>query len=205
MRQLIDGYRRFRGNHWPEYRDLYRELSRYGQKPPTLIIACSDSRVDPGSIFDAQPGEIFVVRNVANLVPPYEEGDGLHGTSAAIEFAVKVLNVDMILVLGHGDCGGVSAALKGDPLGDSEFLAKWIELINPARAKLAHLDPADPAAKEALECESIKLSIERLMTFPFVAAAVAAGGLVLEGARFRVFDGRLEWLDKTTGEFSRVE
>jgi len=205
VRQLIDGYRRFRGNHWPEYRDLYRELSRHGQKPPTLVIACSDSRVDPGSIFDAQPGEIFVVRNVANLVPPHEKGDGLHGTSAAIEFAVKVLNVDMILVLGHGDCGGVTAALRGDPLGDSEFLAKWIELIGPALAKVGHLDPADPAAKEALERESIKLSLDRLMTFPFVAEAVAAGGLALEGARFRVFDGRLEWLDKATGEFSRVE
>ncbi len=205
MRQLIDGYRRFRAGHWPEYRDLYRELSVQGQKPPTLVIACSDSRVDPGVIFNAQPGEIFVVRNVANLVPPYEEGDGLHGTSAAIEFAVKVLKVDMILVLGHGDCGGVKAALRGDPLGDSEFLAKWINLIGPARDKLDHLDPADPTANEQLERESIRLSLERLMTFPFVADVVAAGGLTLEGARFRVFDGRLEWLDKASAAFVKVE
>ncbi|MFA5119909.1 carbonic anhydrase [Zavarzinia sp.] len=205
MRQLIDGYRRFRAGHWPEYRDIYRELSRHGQKPPTLVIACSDSRVDPAVIFDAQPGEIFVVRNVANLVPPREQGEGQHGTSAALEFAVRVLKVDMILVLGHGDCGGIKASLIGDPLGDSEYLGKWIGLIEPAKARLEHLDPEDPVSRDRLEFESIRLSLDRLMTFPFVAQAVAAGHLTLEGARFRVFDGRLEWLDKTSGEFSRVE
>ncbi|TDP44846.1 carbonic anhydrase [Zavarzinia compransoris] len=203
VERLIDGYRRFRGGHWPEYRDLYKELSK-GQKPPVLVIACSDSRVDPAVIFDAQPGEMFVVRNVANLIPPAEKGEGQHGTSAALEFAVRVLKVGMILVLGHGDCGGVGAALRGMPLDDFEYLDDWIGLIQPALARLGDLDRQTPEAKEALEQESIKLSLERLMTFPFVAKAVEAGSLTLEGARFRVFDGRLEWLDKAAGAFNRV-
>lgn len=205
MEHLVEGYRRFRAGHWPEYRDLYRELSQHGQKPPALVIACSDSRVDPAVVFNARPGELFVVRNVANLVPPYEEGDGLHGTSAAIEFAVKVLKVNMILVMGHGDCGGVKAALRGDPLGDSEFLAQWINLIRPAVSKVEHRDPNDAGSTEILERESIKLSLDRLLTFPFVAKAVEEGGLSLEGARFRVFDGRLEWLDKPTGSFIHIQ
>lgn len=204
MERLIDGYRRFRGTHWPEYRDLYRELSQYGQKPPVLVIACSDSRVDPAAIFDARPGEMFVVRNVANLVPPAEKGEGLHGTSAALEFAVRVLKVGMILVLGHADCGGVSSALKGMPMDDFEYLDDWIGLIDPALKRLGAIDPQAPESKEALERESIKLSLDRLLTFPFVAAAVEKGDLTLQGARFRVFDGRLEWLDKGTGSFERV-
>lgn len=204
VERLIDGYRRFRGGHWPEYRDLYKELSK-GQKPPTLVIACSDSRVDPAVIFDAQPGEMFVVRNVANLVPPAEKGEGLHGTSAALEFAVRVLKVGMILVLGHGDCGGVGAALKGMPLDDFEYLDDWIGLIAPALERLGDIDRFAPESKDMLERESIKLSLDRLMTFPFVASAVAEGRLSLQGARFRVFDGRLEWLDKDAGLFNRVE
>ena len=204
MQQLIEGYRRFRGGHWPEYRDLYRELSTHGQKPPTLVIACCDSRVDPAVIFDAQPGEMFVVRNVANLVPPAELGQGHHGTSAAIEFAVRVLKVGMILVMGHADCGGVYAALKGIDKSDFTYLDEWIDLVQPALERLGDIDREAPDSKELLERESIKVSLERLMTFPFVAEAVAAGSLSLEGARFRVFDGRLEWLNKESGAFDRI-
>jgi carbonic anhydrase len=201
MERLLQGYRTFRAEHWPNARALYEKLAR-GQSPRLLVIACSDSRVDPATIFGAEPGELFVVRNVANLVPPFETSEGLHGTSAAIEFAVQHLAVRTILVLGHASCGGVSAALDGKILDKSVFLKPWIELLAPARARCAHCVEAE--AQEMLERESIKLSLERLMSFPFVADAVAAGALRLEGARFGIEHGRLEVLNHETGAFEDI-
>ncbi|MFZ4069982.1 MAG: carbonic anhydrase [Caulobacterales bacterium] len=196
MKKLLAGYRQFRAERWPKEHALYEALAR-GQTPRLLIIACADSRVDPSTIFNAGPGELFVVRNVAALAPPYAADEGLHGTSAAIEFAVKKLNVHSILVLGHAACGGVSAALDDDQLDETEFLRPWIALMAPARARCLACD--DP--QTALEREAIKLSLDRLMTFPFVAERVRAGALSLEGARFGIENGLLELYDREVDAF----
>ncbi len=129
MHRLIEGYRRFRRGRWQRLRALHRKLAAEGQSPHVMVITCADSRLDPATIFDALPGELFVVRNVANLVPPYEEKEGLHGTSAAIEFAVQKLGVDTILVLGHVQCGGVAAALEPAELHAGTFMGAWIDLL----------------------------------------------------------------------------
>ena len=197
MNRLIAGYRRFRAGHWPHYRERYESISER-QTPTICVISCCDSRVDPVSIFDAPPGELFVIRNVANLVPPYRAGEGLQGTSTAIEFAVRKLQVETILVLGHARCGGVRAAIEGTAADDAVFLKNWVGLLDAAKARVG----ADDA--DALEHEAIKVSLERLLTFPFVAAAVQSGKLKLAGARFSIFDGRLEVLDMD-GSFKSVD
>lgn len=197
MDRLVQGYRRFRRASWPRLRDLHEKLAE-GQSPHVMVITCADSRLDPTTIFDALPGELFVVRNVANLVPPYEEKEGLHGTSAAIEFAVQKLRVDTILVLGHVACGGVAAALEPKALHAGTFMAAWIDLLDEAKDRL----PVDIAHPErALEKESVKLSLERLASFPFVAQALQAKRLTLVGGVFGVADGALELLDEKTGVF----
>jgi len=197
---LIDGYRIYREKRWPELRSLHRQLAERGQAPKTLVIACADSRVDPATIFNAGPGELFVVRNVANLAPPFETAPGHHGVSAAIEFAVMQLKVDIILVLGHAQCGGVLAALDERPRNPNSFLDDWIGLLDIAKARIEpHGDRAT-----ALEYESIRVTIENLATFPFVAEAVRERGLTLVGARYGVADGGLELLDAATGAFKPV-
>ncbi len=200
MQQLIDGYRRYRDGTWPRLRSLHQRLAR-GQNPRILVIACCDSRVDPATIFDADPGELFVIRNVANLAPPYEVGGGYHGTSAAIEFAVTALEVETILVLGHAQCGGVAAALTRPHKHVGEFLDAWVDLLEPAKARIPD-DCADPQG--ALEHESIRVTIENLQTFPFVAERVAAGRLTLQGARYGIADGGLEMYDPASGGFTPV-
>ena len=202
MEHLIDGYRVYREKRWPELRALHRRLAERGQSPRTLVIACSDSRVDPATIFNADPGELFVIRNVANLAPPCEDGKlGYHGTSAAIEFAVAKLYVETILVLGHAQCGGVAAALSTAPRDPSSFLDHWIDLLEPAKARIAGCS-GDHA--EALEHESIRVTLENLQTFPFVRRAIAENGLKLAGARYGVADGSLEVLNLGTGAFELV-
>jgi carbonic anhydrase len=163
-----------------------------------MVITCADSRLDPTTIFDALPGQLFVVRNVANLVPPYEEKEGLHGTSAAIEFAVQKLGVDTILVLGHVACGGVAAALEPPEMHAGTFMGAWIDLLEEAKARIPN-DSKDP--HKALERESVRLSLERLRTFPFVARALQEKRLTLVGGVFGVADGALEMLDPATGKF----
>lgn len=202
MQHLIDGYRVYREKRWPELRSLHRRLAERGQSPRTLVIACSDSRVDPATIFNADPGELFVIRNVANLAPPCEDGkQGYHGTSAAIEFAVTKLYVETILVLGHAQCGGVAAALSKAPRDPNSFLDHWVDLLEPAKARIDGLS-GDPA--EALEHKSIRVTLENLQTFPFVRRAIQENGLKLAGARYGVGDGSLEVLDPATGAFHAV-
>ncbi|MGE0046671.1 MAG: carbonic anhydrase [Hyphomonadaceae bacterium] len=201
MDDLLAGYRRFREQRWPGLASLHRKLAK-GQRPKTLVIACSDSRVDPSAIFDASPGELFVVRNVANLVPPYQADGAYHGVSAAIEFAVSRLEVETILVLGHAQCGGVAAALDEGSVADTDFLAPWLTLLGPAKSRL---DQSRGDACTALEFESIRVSLENLASFPFIRAALDAGKVRLEGARFGVADGILELMDPNTGEFARID
>jgi len=201
MEHLIEGYRVYRKKRWPELRNLHRRLAERGQAPRTLVIACADSRVDPATIFNAGPGELFVVRNVANLAPPFEEAPGFHGVSAAIEFAVLQLKVETILVLGHAQCGGVAAALADRPRDPHSFLDAWISLLDTAKARI--LGRADDHAT-ALEYESIRVTLENLATFPFIAEAMRSRGLRLVGARYGVADGGLELLDAASGAFHPV-
>jgi carbonic anhydrase len=202
---LIAGYRRFRAHRYREARDLFRRL-RDGQEPATMIIACADSRADPAMIFDAAPGELFAVRNVAALVPPYEEGGGLHGVSASLEFAVTRLKVKHIVVMGHGGCGGIAASLAAAadrPVG--RFIAPWVELAADARDAVLR-DESIPRSDwpEAVEHGAVGLSLRNLLSFPFVREAYERGDLTMDGAWFSIGKGELHWRDRETGHFSVV-
>lgn len=195
---LIDGYQRFRGQSWAEQRDRWEQLSK-GQNPKVMVIACSDSRVDPTQIFDASPGEMFVVRNIANLVPPFEMDGRRHGVSAALEFAVTQLEVSEIVVLGHGSCGGVHAALTGafdgKAPGEGGFIAHWVDMLDEARDRIvAELGTGHDAIK-ALELETVRVSLRNLRTFPCIPEREAAGTLTLRGAYFAIADGVLHVMD----------
>ena len=200
MNCLLDGYRRFREETWPAQRDRFMALAEQGQRPETMLIACSDSRVDPQMIFSAAPGELFVVRNVANLVPPYMPDANLHGTSAAVEFGVRVLQVRQLVVMGHALCGGIRALLEGVPPAAGDFVAGWIGIAERARAVALRCDAPD-AQQQAGEHEAVRISLANLMTFPWVAEAVAEGRLTLRGAHFGVATGRLMLLDPATDSF----
>lgn len=206
---LIEGYRRFRQNAWAPRRERWAEL-REGQEPRVMVIACSDSRVDPAQVFDVDPGEIFVVRNVAALVPPFETSPGHHGVSAALEFAVQFLKVREIVVMGHGMCGGCKAALTqslhGEEPGRGGFIADWIDLLGEARADVAatHGTEGRPAER-AMEQAGVKVSLSNLRTFPCVAELEAKGKLKLRGAFFAISDGVLHLLDEASGTFSPID
>ncbi|MFG1397236.1 carbonic anhydrase [Roseixanthobacter pseudopolyaromaticivorans] len=195
MDSLLEGYRRFREVSWPTHKDLFERLAARGQKPHTFVVACSDSRVDPQLIFDAGPGELFVVRNVANLVPPYEPDGNYHGTSAALEFAVRVLEVERIVVLGHAQCGGVHALLEGAPALARDFVASWITIAEPARAETLKADLPPGERQRFCELCCVRLSLENLRTFPWLSERIAEGKLALHGAYFGVATGKLELLD----------
>lgn len=202
---LIEGYREFRETGWARERERWAELAE-GQHPKVMVIACSDSRVDPSQIFSARPGEIFVVRNVANLAPPFETTPGLHGVSAALEFAVTQLEVPEIVVLGHGFCGGCAASLtrQFDGAGDGEgqFIASWVRQLDPARnVVLARHSGLDRGAFLDMEWEAVKVSLANLRTFPWIAQREAEGRLRLHGAHFSVSEGRLYVLDEAEDTF----
>ncbi len=194
MNRLIDGYRRFRATAWPTERDRFEALARDGQRPETMVIACSDSRVAPEGVFGAAPGELFVVRNVAGLVPPYEDDGGHHGTSAALEYAVRVLKVARIVVLGHAQCGGVRVMLEGAPREARDFVEPWMKLAAPAMMALPGNLSGDDALKRCEE-EVVKLSLDNLLTFPWIREAAEAGEVKLEGFRFSIRSGVLSRLD----------
>jgi carbonic anhydrase len=200
METLIKGYARFRQGAWPERRALFERLAQVGQRPPTMVIACSDSRVDPAMIFDAGPGELFVVRNVANLVPPYQPDGAYHGTSAALEFGVCNLGVQHLIVMGHGLCGGVQALIADEePAGD--FVGPWIRLAERARRGILACDAPDRQLEG--EYAVIRVSLENLATFPWIASRLAAGTLHLHGAHFDVRFGVLATL-RPDGSFAPV-
>ena len=193
MDPLIEGYHRFRAEIWPAERARYEALAHWGQSPETMVISCSDSRVDPQTVFGAVPGEMFVVRNIAGIVPPYQpETGGYHGTSAAIEFGVRVLRVSRLVVLGHAQCGGVRAMMIGAPPEARDFVASWVEIAKPALSA----EPGDEAKRlEETEAAVVRLSLANLMEFPWVADAVAEGRLKLFGFRFDIHNGVLSRVD----------
>lgn len=204
--ELLKGYRRFRKETYPRQKARFDETIAEGQHPKLMIIGCSDSRVDPAQIFDVDPGDIFVVRNVAALVPPCEEKPGHHGVSAAIEFAVQMLEVKQILVMGHGRCGGCKAALTHSfdaaDQGYGGFIANWIRLLDgPASIVAGKYGTTGRKAELAMEFAAIRQSLSNLRTFPWVAEKERSGGLKLRGAHFSIKEGVLYSLDEETGEF----
>lgn len=203
---MLEGYARFRDAEWTDERERWKILGE-GQSPKVMVIACSDSRVDPTQIFDTRPGEIFVVRNVAALVPPFETTSGLHGVSAALEFAVQFLKVEEIVVMGHGLCGGCNAALTkamaGMEPGEGGFVANWISLLDEAQAKVAATHGTHgETAERAMEMEAVKVSLANLRTFPCIQQKEGSGELTLHGAVFAISDGLLHVLDESSGEFA---
>ncbi len=203
MDLLIDGYRRFRETQWPERRRLFEVLADHGQQPRAMVVSCADSRVDPAMIFDTRPGEMFVVRNVASLVPPYAPDSAYHGTSAALEFGIRVLKVPDLMVMGHAMCGGVTALLDGVPAVTADFVGPWIEIARRARTAALRCD--DPVRRQLLgEQEAVKVSLDNLMTFPWIAERVEVGLLALHGLHFDIRSGQLSRLG-ADGTFSIVE
>jgi len=199
---LLEGFRRFRETYFEETPALFRDKLRHGQSPRIAVVACSDSRVDPAIVLQAEPGDIFAVRNVAALVPPYEEGGLYHGTSAALEFAVEGLGVDHVIVIGHAQCGGIAAMnlrQAGGPA-PGRFLAAWTDLLRESRERALAADPEldGDALQAAAERHAVRLSLENLTTFPFVRKALSAGGLTLHGWYLDIYDGTLDgWTPET--------
>ena len=192
MDDLIAGYRRFRSGTWQAERTRFEALSRLGQRPRALVIACSDSRTDPQMVFNARPGELFVVRNVANIVPPYGPDDQPHGVSSAIEFAVRSLHVRDIVVLGHAMCGGIKALLEDAPNEVLDFVGHWVRIAEPARQR--SMQAPKEQRQSICEHDAVHLSLDNLLTFPWIKDAVDAGHITLHGCFFDIRSGILERL-----------
>lgn len=206
--KLLKGYHSFMHGRYTTERERYKSLARDGQKPETMIIACCDSRAAPELIFDCGPGELFVVRNVANLVPPYAPDDRHHSTSAALEFAVQSLKVKHIVVLGHGRCGGIRAALdpSAEPLSPGDFIGKWMGLVAPAAETVSGNDMMTIGERQtALERISIRYSLANLRSFPCVSILEGKGRLSLHGAWFDISTGELWTMNPASGDFERPE
>lgn len=204
--RLLAGFRRFREKYYEEG-DTYHKLSTSGQTPKTLLIGCSDSRVDPAILTDASPGELFVIRNVASLVPPCEHSaTGYHGTSTAIEFAVTNLKVENIIVLGHRQCGGINALMSGATDDPKSFVGRWMSIAEDARKQVMHDHPhSDHETRwRAAEMEGIKVSIRNIRSFPFVQDAVKSRDLNIMGIYFDLEQGELWELDESANEFKKL-
>ena len=199
MDKLIAGYRRFRASYYEQHKAIFERLSAKGQKPSAMIIGCSDARVDPAINFDTGPGEVFMVRNVANVVPPYAPDGDQHGTSAAIEFAVKGLNIPNIVILGHAKCGGIAALVDAEPDTESktDFIDLWMAVARPARrAAFAKAEAINMAQDRDHVCrlcerENVRVGLANLRTFPWVAERERAGTLALHGWYFDITKGEL--------------
>ena len=203
---LLDGYRTFTSQRLPTEQSRYRELSERGQSPAVMVIGCCDSRVSPEVIFDAGPGELFVVRNVANLVPVFQPDGGAHGVSAALEYAVQVLKVKHVVVLGHAQCGGIRAFIDDiDPLSPGDFIGKWMQMfIKPGEQVSQREHESRQDFTTRIEKAAVFRSLENLMTFPFVRTKVERGEMSLHGAYFGVAEGSLFVLDPAAKEFRGV-
>ncbi len=202
---LADRYRRFKFRNYAPNADHYEELATHGQNPDTMIISCCDSRVDPETIFNAMPGELFVLRNVANLVPPFETGGKFHGVSAAIEFAILNLRIKHLIVMGHSSCGGVKAALDQNAAiqTDAQFISRWMSMLDEARLSVlaSHQNAPQSERQAALEMATVKTSINNLRTFPFVKEHEEKGRLALHGAHFDIKSGTLSVLNHSRDQF----
>lgn len=212
VKDLLEGYKRFHKNRFLQNKKRYEMLATEGQTPKTVIIGCSDSRVDPSILFDVEPGDIFVIRNVANLVPPYHpKSDGLHGTSAALEFALKVIKVEHIVVLGHSGCAGIEALVDNDDIQEFNdpaafsFVSSWVDISKDAKKRtLARCAHDDDEKYTICEQESIITSIENLMTFPWIKERVDNKAVHIHGWYYTMREGRLDVFDQATNEFIKT-
>jgi len=204
--RMIKGFRHFRKNYFAGTSDLFQELQA-GQQPKTLMIACSDSRVDPALLTRSKPGELFVVRNVASLVPPYEPDSHHHGVSAALEYAVKILQVEHIIVLGHANCGGIRALMEADGMNAGEFIGNWVNIAANAREEVREKLSHKPLELQLRACEeaAILQSVENLLTFPWIKERSEAGTLSIHGWYFDLHRGELLDYDPETSEFRPIE
>lgn len=209
LRALVAGYQRFRETGWAQQRERWERLAQ-GQSPKVMVIACSDSRVDPTRIFDTDPGELFIVRNIAALVPPFERDGGWHGVAAAVEFAVTQLEVEEVLVLGHGFCAGCAAALNrrfaGTAPGDGGSMSRWLQILDGAADALRtkHAGTLDRAAYAAMEHAAVQTSLANLRTFPWLVERERLGKVKLHGGFFAIDDGIFHLLDESSGRFEPV-
>jgi carbonic anhydrase len=203
---LLEGYRTFTSQRLPTEQSRYRDLSERGQAPEVMVIGCCDSRVSPEVIFDAGPGELFVMRNIANLVPVYQPDANAHGVSAALEYAVQVLRVKHIVVLGHAQCGGIRAFIdNAAPLSPGDFIGKWMSMfIKPGEKVEQRERETMQDFTTRIEKAAVFRSLENLLTFPFVKTRVERGELQLHGAYFGVAEGSLFVLDQAAKEFHSV-
>jgi carbonic anhydrase len=210
---LLNGFRKFRELYYGESPSLYQDLIRHGQNPRFAVLACSDSRVDPAIVLQTEPGDIFAVRNVAALVPPFEEDGLYHGTSAALEFAVRGLHVEHIIIIGHAHCGGVASMIRKQEGGEERvydggtFIGAWTDLLRYAYERALESDPElkGDALLSAAERQAVRLSLDNLTTFPFIREAVSAGELTLQGWYLNIFDGALEIWDPDGKRFNLVD
>lgn len=207
IKELLKGYKEFFSKYFESGDKLYKQLTEVGQFPKTLIISCSDSRVDPSILMNAKPGDIFTIRNVANLVPPYEAGDdGFHGVSAALEFAVKFLKVRNIVILGHSNCAGISALLNSDKMEQTDFIGKWMNIGTTAKERtIAKAESSDPNfLQHKCEKEGIIHSLENLNTFPWIKSAIQNKELNIHGWYFKLETGELFQYDESKEEFEAI-
>lgn len=201
---LVEGFQRFRQRHFERNDSLYQHLVKEGQTPKTLVVACCDSRVDPALVLDCAPGDLFVIRNVANLVPPSENRAGHHGTTAAIEYAIRILAVEHIIVLGHAHCGGINTLVKtGGVNNPDSYMDDWMCLAESARASVMAEMPEASFEEKLHACEqrAILVSLKNLMTFPWVTERVETGALTLHGWYFDIEHGQLLRFDAATDKF----
>ncbi|MFV0493094.1 MAG: carbonic anhydrase [Pseudorhodobacter sp.] len=202
---LIQRFHGWQATSYQENKAWYRRLAASGQHPRAMVISCCDSRVHVTSIFGADEGEFFIHRNIASLVPPYKPDGNNHGTSAAVEFAVNSLGVAHVVVLGHSNCGGVKGCLDmcsgtaPELLEETSFVGRWMDILRPGYDRLREANPT--VEPNALEKEAVLVSLENLMTFPFVAEAVKAERLTLHGLWTDVGEGGLEQYDPVAGGF----
>ncbi|OHC82305.1 MAG: carbonic anhydrase [Sideroxydans sp. RIFOXYD2_FULL_59_7] len=204
---LIEGFQRFRERHFERNDSLYQQLVKEGQTPKTLVVACCDSRVDPALVLDCAPGDLFVIRNVANLVPPSENRAGHHGTTAAIEYAIRILAVEHIVVLGHAHCGGINTLVRtGGVSNPDSYMADWMYLAESARASVMAEMPHASLDEQLHACEqrAILVSLENLMTFPWVRERVESGVLTLHGWYFDIEHGQLLRFNTTNKSFEAM-
>lgn len=204
---LVEGFQRFRERHFERNDSLYQQLVKEGQTPRTLVVACCDSRVDPALVLDCEPGDLFVIRNVANLVPPSENRAGHHGTTAAIEYAIRILQVEHIIVLGHAHCGGINTLVRtGGVSNPDSYMADWMCLAESARASVVTDMPQASLEEQLHACEqrAILVSLNNLMTFPWVRERVESGALTLHGWYFDIALGQLLRYDTTTARFEAL-
>lgn len=203
MDKFLDGYRQFRSTYYSRNEAALKELMARPQKPQAMMISCSDSRIDPSLKFGVEPGDIFMVRNVANLVPPYAPDGEYHGTSAALEFAVLVLEVKDIIVMGHARCGGIRALVQHQEQAALDFVASWMKIAQPAYDRAAGAAQDEETLQRCCEQEAVKVSLENLMTFPWIKSRVAAGKLAIHGWYFDLESGLLHRMNKD-GAFEPV-